>query len=46
MFAARNRYNGCHKMDCSQLGIARAKTWEGPYVLDELPVGASARTGS
>jgi hypothetical protein len=38
MFAARNRYDGCHKMDCSELGIARAKSWKGPYVLDPLPV--------
>lgn len=38
MFAARNRYHGCHKMDCSELAIARAPTWQGPYVLDALPV--------
>lgn len=48
MFAARNRYNGCHKMDCSELGIARASTWEGPYVLDALPVcsGPLCRNGT
>ena len=48
MFAARNRYNGCHKMDCSELGIARAPTWAGPYVLDALPVcdGPLCRNGT
>ena len=38
MFSARNRYHGCHKVDCSELGIARAASWVGPYVLDPLPV--------
>ena len=48
MFAARNRYNGCHKMDCSELGIARAASWAGPYVMDPVPVceGPLCRNGT
>ena len=47
-FAARNRYHGCHKMDCSELGIARGLSWQGPYVLDAQPVctGALCKNGT
>ena len=48
MFAARGRYDDCPMNNCSQLGMARASTWQGPYVLDAVPVceGALCRNGS
>lgn len=37
-FAARNRYLGCPKHDCSQLGLARGSDWHQQYTLDSIRV--------